>query len=214
MISLLRLKGWMSQGYGLNDVDYKLYGYKGHPGVDFVQGFNYPIQACADGLVYKTVNKDCKDLSGQRSVHQLVEDGDLVWELSYLHVLNIYTEVGDFLVAGQTFATEGNTGACWTIKSGTAVPVSAEERINGVGTHLHFSLKPCKKVTKRDLKQEYLTTEFGVPYFNGGYYYEIIDHENGLGGNVDPMPYFYTPTFFQWLQIYTKVAKNIMLSIK
>jgi intein/homing endonuclease len=107
-MKLLKPKGWISQLFGLNDVDYKLYGLKGHPGIDFVQGFNSPIQACADGLVYKTVNKDCKDLSGQRSVHQLVEDGGLVWELSYLHVLNIYCEKGDYLVEGQSFSTEGN----------------------------------------------------------------------------------------------------------
>jgi murein DD-endopeptidase MepM/ murein hydrolase activator NlpD len=212
-MKLLKPKGWLSQGFGLNDVDYKLYGYKGHPGVDFVQGFNYPIQACADGLVYKIVNKDCKDLSGQRSVHQLVEDGDIVWELSYLHVLNIYCGVGDFLVAGQTFSTEGNTGACWTVKSGVALPVTAEERILGVGSHLHFSAKPCKRVSKITKNPEdYLYTETGDKYFDG-HYYEIIDAGNGLNGNVDPTPYFYTPSVSEWLAIYYKVAKNILKSL-
>ena len=55
-MKLLQLKGWLSQGFGLNDVDYKLYGLKGHPCVDYAQGFNLPIQACADGKVYKIVN--------------------------------------------------------------------------------------------------------------------------------------------------------------
>ena len=211
-MKLLKPKGWLSQGFGLNDVDYKLYGLKGHPGVDYAQGFNLPIQACADGKVYKIVNKDCKDLSGQRSVHQLVEDGDLVWELSYLHLLNIYCGVGDYIVEGQSFATEGNTGACWTVKSGTVVPVSAEERILGVGSHLHFSAKPCKRVSKITKDDSmYLYTEKGDKYFDG-HYYEII-YDNGLNGNIDPTPYFYTPNISQLLSIYYKVAKNILKSL-
>jgi len=213
-MKLLKPKGWLSQGFGLNDVDYKLYGLKGHPGLDFVQGFNYPIQACADGLVYKTVNKNCKDMSGQRSVHQLVEDNGVVWELSYLHLLNIYCEKGDFLVTGQSAFTEGNTGACWTAKSGTIREVTAEERILGVGSHLHFSAKPCKRVSKITQDDSYyLHTEFGDKYFDG-HYYEIIDAGNGLNGNVDPTPYFYTPTLIEWISIYSKVVGNLIKTKK
>jgi murein DD-endopeptidase MepM/ murein hydrolase activator NlpD len=211
-MKLLKPKGWLSQGFGLNDVDYKLYGYKGHPGVDFVQGFKSSIVACGDGKIYKTLNKNCPNLSANRAVCQLVEDGGLVYEIVYLHCLDIITEVGDFVVEGQPIATEGNTGAVWTVIGGTTHELTLEERLAGIGSHLHFGFRPCKKVSQIENGKTYLHKEFGDIYFDGSYY-EVLYADNGLDGFIDPTPYFYTPTFTQILEAIKRSLKNILKSL-
>ena len=209
MLRLLKPKGWISQKFGLNDVNYKLYGYKGHPGVDFVQGFKSSIVACGNGKIYKTLNKNCPNISGNRAVCQLVEDGELVYEVVYLHCLDIITEVGDYVVEGQPIATEGNTGAVWTITGGVLHELTQLEREQGIGSHLHFGLKPCKKVSQLETDKTYLITEFGEEYFDG-YYYEVLFADNGLDGFIDPTPYFYTPTFSQILENIKRSLLNIL----
>lgn len=211
-MKLLKPRGWVSQGFGLNDVDYKLYGYKGHPGIDFVQGFKSSIVACGDGKIYKTLNKNYPNLAGNRAVCQLVEDGELVYEVVYLHVLDIYCSVGDYVVEGQPIATEGNTGACWTAVGGTIHELTLEERLVGVGSHLHFGFKPCKKVLKLEEGKTYLMTEFGEKYFDG-FYYEVLFPDNGLDGFIDPTPYFYTPTLSQILENIKRSLLNIFKSL-
>jgi murein DD-endopeptidase MepM/ murein hydrolase activator NlpD len=211
-MKLLKPRGWVSQGFGLNDVDYKLYGYKGHPGIDFVQGFKSSIVACGDGKIYKTLNKGCANLAGNRAVCQLIEDGDLVYEIVYLHVLDIYCSVGDYVCEGQPLCNEGNTGACWTAVGGTIHELTLEERLVGVGSHLHFGFKPCKKVLKLEEGKTYLMTEFGEKYFDG-FYYEVLFADNGLDGFIDPTPYFYTPTLSQILENIKRSLLNIFKSL-
>lgn len=206
-MKLIQPQGTITQKFGRNDVDYKIYGYGGHPGIDFTNGFKSSILALADGRIYKTLNKNCPNLAGNRAVCQLVEDGEFVYEIVYLHALDIWCEVGDYVLTGEPICSEGNTGAVWTAVGGVLHEVNLEERQKGLGSHLHLGVKKCKKVLQVENGKTYLCDENGKNYFDG-FYYEVIQNE--LGGFIDPSQFFYKPTISQTLENIKRSLLNIL----
>lgn len=177
-----------AQPFGGNaNTYYKTNKLMGHPGDDLVSTYKDSIMSTSSlgERVYKILNRNNPDIGKFRAVCTLVEDGDKVYELQYGHVIDIFVKEGDWLRAGAVIATEGNTGEVWS----NGIPVTVEERKNGskAGTHLHFQVRECTKVTTTYTDKQYLIDANGALYKDAqGFYYLIPNFDNGFNGCIDP----------------------------
>lgn len=164
-------------------------GLKGHTGVDYEAEYNTPIPcAIENSYCYSLMNKDNPDPSKFRAVWMIVETTNGVFEICYGHCNQITAEVGKTYSVGDILATVGNTGEVYS----GGHEVTKEERLAGstAGRHLHFQVRAIEKVKARTGRQ-LLYDGFGV-FKKDGYYYEVIDYNNGYNGCIDPQP-FMTP---------------------
>lgn len=178
-----------------NDNDTSVYhnaGLKGHGAIDFGGTYGQTIYNAADCYIYLTPVKTAPP-QYYRAVYTLVEDGDIIYEVSYGHVIESLAPVG-LLGAGQPIARMGNFG---NVFSG-GVQVTLAEHLAGStkGTHLHFQVRKCQLVSDRDFTKQYLRDYNGFLKYKGQFV-EIIDYGNGYNGCVDPEPFFVkTPYLF------------------
>src|ERR1044072_5512376 len=137
----------ISQKFGGNaNTYYAQHGLKGHPALDLYKGYNAYIVASHDCYIYDILNKNNPDLSRYRAVKTLFQDEGQWYELVYGHCNNIYTNIGDTVVAGSLLASMGNTGDVYS--QGLPVSQSPAVRLNPPypGTHLHWQLRPTVRV--------------------------------------------------------------------
>lgn len=185
----------------------------GHTGVDWNFNFNDNLLNVAENaFCYSVLNRDNPDLTKYRAVYTLVELGDVVYEISYGHCNKIFAEVGKTYSVSDILATAGNTGDVFF--NGKAP--NAEERAKGLGTHLHFQMRLCKKVLITKSDKRYLMDGFGI-YKKNGYYYEVVDYNNGYNGCIDPMPFFiqYKAKDYKKVQsIFAQIINILTLALK
>jgi murein DD-endopeptidase MepM/ murein hydrolase activator NlpD len=163
-------------------------GLRGHTAYDFAVPWGSPIPVCVDGPVYSVMNKGNPDPEKYRAVFQLVQVGDIYYEVSYGHMNDIYVEPGQTVKAGDVIGTVGNTGPVYN----NGVAVSKEARLAGShdGAHLHGpQVRPTRRV-KVTAGGQLLLDGFGVLRDAEGYYFEVIDFNNGENGCIDPGPRF------------------------
>lgn len=177
----------VAQNFGDNDNgSYATDGLKGHTAIDLVSTYDAPIKAAITGEVYSVYHKDDPDPMNYRAVFQIYDDIDYSYEVSYGHCDKILVSEGDIAVQGSQLATEGNTG---TVYTGSHL-VTREEKLAGsrAGFHVHFQVRKCVRVAARDKTKTYLENEYGLLKRNG-FYYEVVDYNNGYNGCVDPLPF-------------------------
>lgn len=177
----------ITQRFGENGSSfYKDNGLKGHPGIDFKTLFDDSILFCADGYVYKIINKDNPDLSKYRAVFQLVESKDFTYEIQYAHCNQITCSLGAVAV-GSEAGTQGNTG--FVAVGGKEVSTAEKNAGSKAGYHLHFQVRKCKKTLVLNPASNYLSSPASesIPYRLNGYYYEIPEYTNGYNGCIDPV---------------------------
>ena len=179
----------IAQRFGQNDSPtYTASGLRGHTGIDLVTAYGDVVRFAQDGRVYKFLNFNNPDLQAYRAVCQIVdlEGTDDCYEIHYGHCTKALCGIGSYKT-GDAVGTEGNIGV---VTSKYRV-VTTEEKAAGstAGTHLHFQLRYCRKVTAIDTLKRYLDDIDGKPYFDGTYYYFVPNFENGYNGCIDPMPY-------------------------
>jgi murein DD-endopeptidase MepM/ murein hydrolase activator NlpD len=187
---------------------YKENGLAGHPALDIIKGYDSYIVASHNAYVYSVRNKNNPDLSRYRAVYTIFEDEGQWWELVYGHCNQIYTFVGDTVVAGSLVASMGNTGDVFS--QGLPVPIAKRNKPPYPGTHLHFQQRRLLLSTSDEVGKFYLESSPGKILWKDGYCFEIPDYKNGFNGCVDPEPYLYKPSLLEQLAI----AKNILLNIK
>jgi murein DD-endopeptidase MepM/ murein hydrolase activator NlpD len=193
-MKLNRPEGTLTQGFAENaNPYYKGVGLKGHTGHDFVIGYNKPIKASVSGEVYSLLKARNKD--GYQAIYQIVDDGDFSYEVSYGHLNDFNVKAGLYVNAGDIIGFEGNYGECYS--GGVRVPLS--EKDSGKGSHLHFQFRKCIRVKKTSQGKKYILTSRGK-LKREGFYYEIVDYDNGYNGCIDPSP-FYSVTVAQILNI-------------
>lgn len=175
----------ITQPFGANaNTLYAGQGLKGHTAMDWGTACGTPLPNCAEGYCYSHINKDNSDLSRYRAVFFIVESDKGVFEVSYGHLDQIHAEPGRYYKVGEIIGTTGNTGDVysWGVKV-------TQYRPGCPGGHLHGpQVRPVKKVTKKARGKRYLTTSNGV-FKKDGFYYEILNYNNGYNGCVDPEPY-------------------------
>lgn len=137
-------------GDNLNDF-YKSVGMLGHSGIDYYVPENTPIYCTHDGYVIFCGLDNNKGLGIEVVTTQEYDykETTSLYKTQYWHGNKAIVKVGDFVKAGQIIGYSGNTGM-------------------STGPHLHFGIKPVKKVN---------------------YGYENIEQNNGYYGAIDPQPF-------------------------
>jgi murein DD-endopeptidase MepM/ murein hydrolase activator NlpD len=180
----------VSQKFGDNGNSlYASQGLKGHTAYDFAVPWGTPLRACVDGPVYSVMHKGDPDPSQYRAIFQLVENGGVFYEVSYGHLNDIYVEPGQTVKAGDIIGTVGNTGPVYH----NGVAVSKEARVAGSheGAHLHGpQVRPCHRVKVSSPNGQLLTDGFGVLRDAEGYYFEVLNYQNGYNGCLTPALFF------------------------
>jgi len=177
----------INQHFGANaNSYYSESGYKGHTGTDCFCTFGQVITSACDGYVYSTMNKDNSDLNRYRAVFVLYDDGTDCYEISYGHAKDILVKKGQSVIVGDPLITGGNTG---DVASGGR-KITLAEKLAGstAGTHLHFQIRKVEKVKELKPEDWRLSNDEGA-LFHNGFYYRIIDRDNGYAGCSDPEPF-------------------------
>jgi murein DD-endopeptidase MepM/ murein hydrolase activator NlpD len=176
-----------TQAFGANATDlYASQGFKGHYSEDYAFTYGQPVQCCADGLVYSTLNKENPDPDRYRAVCTLVEANGKLYEVIYGHFKDIYVTAGQKVYAGDIIGTAGNTGTVYS----QGRLVTKAEKLGGstAGTHLHGpQVRPVELVSIPTGNM--LLDGNGLLKYKGQYV-KIIDPDNGFAGCVNPEPFY------------------------
>jgi murein DD-endopeptidase MepM/ murein hydrolase activator NlpD len=107
-----------------------------HTGIDYYSysGYDSDIKAANNGTVY-AVNTGCvagnTSCNGGRGNYMIINHNNGNYYTLYMHLHNVYVNVGDVVSAGDVIASMGNTGY--------VIPTPTTYNPYG-GTHLHFEV--------------------------------------------------------------------------
>lgn len=181
--SVTAFEGHISQYFGENDNgSYLAGGLLGHTGTDEVVGYGTPIHAYFDMKVYKVLTKSspANDGSGFTGVFGIVETLLETFEILYGHC-DPTVEEGAIIKAGDIIGTEANHGEIYS--GSTHITLAMQAAGDHRGSHRHIQKRLVRKMLTPTPGVLYLTHGFG--YFTDGWYYEIVNYNNGYGGCVD-----------------------------
>ena len=206
-MKILKPKGAISQWFGQNaNAWYKKHNLLGHTGIDIVQKYGKNIySAIGDEYVYKVLEPTDPDRF--TAVYTLAVTDMGIIEVCYGHLSKIDVFVGDIIPKGLKIGEEGNYGEVYT----NGIRVSRADKIAGsrAGSHLHFQIRPVGLVSGIVKGEHYLRNKNGSRARLEGQYLHILNKDNGYNGNINPAPYFYIPTFSQFLHIIINVLEWI-----
>lgn len=182
-------KSTLSQAFSLNDVPlYVEKGLTGHTGQDYVVAWGTPVPCAVDNsYCYSTINKDNPDPSKYRTPCFIVEDETGVYEIIYGHASDILAIPDRMYHAGEIVSKVGNTGAVYV--GGRETTTAAKLKGSKDGSHLHFQVRLLTKVVKTRKGYNYVVDGNGI-LKKDGYYYEVVNYDNGRNGCIDPEPFF------------------------
>lgn len=188
---------------------YEAAGLKGHSAIDYGVPWGMPIfNTVDDAYVFSTLNLENPNPEKYRAVFTLFEPGDgFVYEVSYGHCSAIFAKPGTTIKAGTVIANVGNTGPVFS----GGVQVTKEAKLAGsrTGAHLHYQVRKLEKVKKKTGRQ-LIYDGNGVLKLNG-FYYEVVDYDNGFHGCIDPRPLFNSFTAQNAPKVLSTYAKIIAL---
>lgn len=201
----------LSQGFAQNaNISYARDGLVGHTAQDYGVPYGTQIPCSADNsYCYSLMNDKNPDPMRYRAVFTLVETKTGVYEISYGHCSEMTAEVGKTYKAGDIIGRIGNTG---TVFSGNH-EVTKEEKLAGshAGAHLHGpQVRPVKKVTKITKGKIYLYDQNGRLNIDG-YYFEVLNYENGTNGTVDPRNFLSIYSANEAQQIKSNLTKQVSI---
>lgn len=182
-----------TQGFAANaNPLYAGQGLKGHTSEDWGLSWGAPGYCLAkDSYCYSVMNKDNVDPMKYRAVFTLVP-GDNGYsdlsEVSYGHCSDIFAEPGKTYQPDDVLYNAGNTGDVY----GGNTYITREMKLAGsrAGTHLHGpQVRPVKRVKKLAKGKNYLTDANGKLKLDG-YYFEVINYDNGYNGCINPVPFY------------------------
>jgi len=192
-MKLIRPRGYITSPFGAFESVRKI----PHTGIDFVYGFKKPLTAVIDGVVAYCQSESNPDLNVFRGLYTISDTDIGLIETCYGHVWDMVVDENEEVPAGVMIATEGNTGdMCYM--GGVQVPVA--KKLEGHGSHLHFSIRPIVLDAKK------ISGEHYRPYKYQNKFVRVAYKDNGYNGCIDPAPYFYTPTTQQWITLLSKVV--------
>lgn len=172
-------------------------GLQGHGAWDMTVKYGEPVYASISALCYSVINKANPDLMRYRAVYQLVEEAGIAYEVVYGHLGEIYAEEGQVLFKGQILGTESNTGD--VASGGKKVTKEMKQAGSRAGSHVHFQVRLLKPVTARSARKTYLTNSKGV-FKKNGFYYEVVNYDNGFKGCIDPAQFIVKEPAVGWLE--------------
>lgn len=152
----------------------------GHPAYDFGFTWNEAVPFIARSFVYSKLNEGSKDPDKYTGLCTIAENPDgTIDEIIYGHGNLMVAEVGKTYEVGDTAILAGNRGMVFA----GGRRITKDEKLKGsqAGTHLHLQKRPLKKVKKITKRKHYLETA-GGKFKKDGFYYEILDFDNGFRG--------------------------------
>lgn len=172
----------VAQTFGANATPiYVQGGNKGHSGWDIGCGFGSDILAPFDMYVYSVIDKNSPMLGpeGYTQVGGIVNTELETFEFIIGHC-DPAVQVGD-VKKGQKIATEANHGPVFDgqLQITLAMQRAGDKR----GSHRHYQKRPLYKVTSTGWGT-YLNA-YGYYRDSQGYYYQVVDPNNGYQGCVD-----------------------------
>lgn len=204
----------ITQGFAENaTIAYKRDGLIGHTAQDWAIPHGNPVPNCAENAYcYSVLHRGNPDLMKYRSVFTLVEGDNGVSDLaevSYGHFDQITAEVGKTYQPGEILGTAGNTG---TVFSGKKEVTAAQKNAGSkAGTHLHGpQIRPVRRVNRTSKGKTYLYDGYGI-YRKDGYYFEVINYENGTNGCINPAPFQSGRLASDYAALVAKQRKTIFL---
>lgn len=196
----LPVKGQISQDFGDNDnSSYSDSGLRGHTGTDVVSHYNDTIESAVFSAnkqyVYSILHKDDVNLMNYRSVYQIVEADDGVYEVSYGHCNEINVVPILPTAYGTPLATEGNTGAVYT--GGVLVTQAQKKAGSTAGFHVHFQVRRLRKV--KAPTPNCLIVANGNPFKDSdGFYFDVPNYGNGFDGCINALQFIGPQTNYQF----------------
>lgn len=191
-------KGSITQRVNQNAVSvYKEQKLTGHSGVDWWIGHKKPVSSDNAGYAYK-VFTPFQLPSNWTGVHLLcpTDDPDVFMEILMGHFIEVNVKQGDWVEEEQIIGKQGNYGDVWGNPEGYMRRITVEEQRAGTtdrGSHVHEGWRPVRRVKKKSSGEYYLYNDKGSHYKDDeGYYYQIIEKNNGINGHIDPFEYEYT----------------------
>lgn len=162
-------------------------GLLGHGAIDYAGTYGQNIFAVCDSYIYSDLNFG-QAPDRYRAVCTLVDEGDIVYEIIYGHVIDSPFQIKTNVKQGEAIAHMGNFGNVWM----GGHQVTNQERLDGskAGTHLHFQVRKCKRVAKRDYSKHYIKDSNSFVKLQG-MFVEILNYDNGYNGCIDPEPFFH-----------------------
>lgn len=188
-------KGKIVQGFGENEEFYKkrfpeLEG--GHQGIDIVSYHGDDIFIVEDGITYKVFDYNSIGIRGIKhgygfNMISLPDKNNICNEYIFWHMMsNIKIKIGQLVKQGDLAGYEGQSG--YVYSDGALVPDSEKGKPPYRGTHLHFSKRIVLRTHNVTPGDKLLSGINGKAYFdNEGYYYKILNYNNGHQGFVDPL---------------------------
>lgn len=180
----------LGQGFGANAVaTYKGNGLKGHTGIDNQCGHGTPINSYWDKeYVYKVLTKEnpANDGSGFTGIFTIVEQDGRVFEFLYGHCDPQPNLLGTTLTKNQFIAREGNNGEVYSGKDGNLRITLEMQKAGDIrGAHRHDQARELRKDTSIQPNTIYLTALGGGHLYLNGFFYAIVNYDNGYNGCYD-----------------------------
>ena len=179
--------GTITQKYGENPELYqKRFEIKFHNGIDIVSFHGDELLTCKDFIPYKIFDSNTGSVSKGFGFHALTKPDDkgICEEWVYWHSMsNLKVVLNKLVQQGEVIGYEGASGAVFS--NGKEVPDNLKGIFPFPGTHLHWGKRLVFK-TKTSTGQV-LTNIKGNLYTENGFYYEVINFNNGVKGFIDPI---------------------------
>jgi len=165
-----------------------------HSGIDESCGYRSLVYGLKKMKVYKVLDDahPANDGSGYWGVFGICDEGNGVYsEWQSGHLDEIHVAPGNTTNPWTVLGLEGNHGEVYS--NGVRITLEMQRAGDTRGHHRHWNKKFIEKVhlsEREDKPGTYLTAwgkEFNFPYKDdGGFYYRILNYDNGLRGSVDP----------------------------
>lgn len=161
--------------------------------MDEVCGYGTDAYCLKYGWCYKVLDKEhpANDGSGFWGVFIISGDGGWhEWQIG--HLSEIYIKPGEQVFPWTIVGKEGNRGQ--VVSWGQLITKEMQDAGDKRGSHRHWNKKLLKRMRYEDYdksKGQFLSAfSFSTPsaYRDPqGWYYEVLDYQNGLRGSVNPM---------------------------
>lgn len=199
-------KGRITQGFNNPNIIYKDRS-GAHTGVDSVLGWNKPVPCDNDALVYKTIESSQSSENWQ-GVYMLVESNSDYVEVCQGHFNKILVRAGDRILEGTNIGLEGNKG--YVFSNGVRITTEMQNAGSQKGAHVHTSYRPVKRVKRLARNEFFLQNRDGSNFKDiDGYYYQIINKDNGLRGMVNPYNYHHVNTDIEDIGAIQRILNKI-----
>ncbi len=153
----------VSQKFGVNGLPiYNEQGLAGHNGTDFITGFGTEVYASTDGMAYYQI-----DSAGGHGVIVITSE-QFEYKGEQIYFKTIYWHLIDPIKHPEYESPIQDFPLGKQVKAGDIIGYADSTGLS-TGNHLHFGLKPLKKINDN--------------------LYQNIEQENGYFGAINPEPY-------------------------